>query len=73
MGIPVMGLGLWNKYSLEDHDEIARRERCERDTRLDMSGQEHKTEGHRPCGCPERYRKLTPAEREQLDNIIEDL
>lgn len=58
--------GLWKKYKRVDREEEARRERCERDTRLDMSAQEHKTEGHRPCGNPERYRALTPEEREQL-------
>lgn len=66
MDIPVKGAGLWERYIPTDYEAKARRNRCERDTMLDMSSQEHKAEGHRPCECPDVYRALTPDEKERL-------
>lgn len=73
MDIPVLAVGLWNRGRPEPSEDSKRRERCERDTRIDRETQEFHTEGHRPCSCPDKYRKLTPEERAELEKKYNDL
>lgn len=70
MSIAISSRGIWDiGYPISD-EEVSLAKRCDRDTRLDREFSELKAEGHKPCISPDKYRRMTDAETQELKRLL---